>query len=454
VAAVFLAESPVRSSAFSYGTAAAWLWKKEWRELLASRAWWVMLALIGPLVGVSFIAAVRTYAEASGLNGTASGVGEAFSPLDGIWAPTFSAYEVAATFLLPFVAIRLVSGDRLSGALKLESQGPLSPLARMTAKAGVLFGGWLVTGLAAGVAAALWKSYCGSSYVPEIAVVVLGHSLNAGLTIALAAAAAAVAEHPSTAAILTLGFTVGTWVLSFLGAIHGGVLEQAAGYAPLAMVADFQHGLVRADVTLTVLLLTACGFALAAIWLRLGVPARRRVLESAAVGLATASAVCAATFIRASWDASESRRNSFPEADERALRQIVQPLHIEVHLAPEDGRRLDLEHRALSKLRRVLPTLKVTYMSATSIGLFEQTSAGYGEIWYDLGGKNAVNRLTTAEGVLETIYGLAGVTPQPERENELFRGHPLTAPPTGAAAVFFGGWPAIVLGAGWLRRYV
>jgi len=53
----------------------AWLLVKEWRELLASRAWWVMLALIGPLVGVSFINAVRTYAELSGLNGTSAGVG-------------------------------------------------------------------------------------------------------------------------------------------------------------------------------------------------------------------------------------------------------------------------------------------------------------------------------------------------------------------------------------------
>lgn len=34
---------------------------------------------MGPLVGVSFISAVRTYGEASGLNGTAAGVGEAFS---------------------------------------------------------------------------------------------------------------------------------------------------------------------------------------------------------------------------------------------------------------------------------------------------------------------------------------------------------------------------------------
>ena len=99
--------------------------KKEYRELVSSRAWWVLLAAIGPLVGVTFISAVRTYGEASGLNGTTAGVGEAFSPLIGIWAPTFSACEVAAVFLLPFVAIRLVAGDRQSGALKIEMQHPM-----------------------------------------------------------------------------------------------------------------------------------------------------------------------------------------------------------------------------------------------------------------------------------------------------------------------------------------
>src|SRR6476620_6026007 len=98
----------------------AWLLNKECRELIASRAWWVMLLAMGPLVGVSFISAVRTYAEASGLNGTAVGVGEAFSPLIGVWAPTFSACELAAAFLLPFVGIRLVSGDRQSGAIRIE----------------------------------------------------------------------------------------------------------------------------------------------------------------------------------------------------------------------------------------------------------------------------------------------------------------------------------------------
>src|SRR5215217_9385830 len=111
---------------------------------MASRSWWVMLLLIGPLVGVSFISAVRTYAELSGLNGTAAGVGEAFAPLVGIWAPTFSACELAAVFLLPFVAIRLVAGDRQSGALKLELQHPMSAFTRVGVKMVVLLSGCCV----------------------------------------------------------------------------------------------------------------------------------------------------------------------------------------------------------------------------------------------------------------------------------------------------------------------
>ena len=107
-----------------------------------------MLLSIGPLVGMSFISAVTAYGELSGVNGTAAGVGEAFSPLIGIWAPTFSACELAAAFLLPFVAIRLVSGDRQSGALKIESQHPLSSLTRIAIKCAVLMVGWILATLA------------------------------------------------------------------------------------------------------------------------------------------------------------------------------------------------------------------------------------------------------------------------------------------------------------------
>jgi hypothetical protein len=106
-----------------------------------------MLALIGPLVGVSFISAVRSYAEASGQHGTVAGLADALFPLDGVVAPTFSAYEIAASFLLPFVAIRAIAGDRTSGALKLELQQGMAPISMIGAKALVLGAGWLLAGI-------------------------------------------------------------------------------------------------------------------------------------------------------------------------------------------------------------------------------------------------------------------------------------------------------------------
>ena len=95
----------------------------------------------------------------------------------------------------------------------------------------------------------------------------------------------------------------------------------------------------------------------------------------------------------------------------------------------------------------------IPYISGTSIGIFEQTREGYGEIWFELGGRKTMSRMTTAEGVLEAIYSLAGVTPPAENDDAIFRGHPLAVAPKGAAAVFYAIWPAaIVVGAFFIRR--
>jgi hypothetical protein len=408
-----------------------------------------MLFLTGPLVGVSFISAVTTYGELSGVNGTAAGVGEAFSPLIGVFGPTFSAYEIVAAFLLPFVAIRMVSGDRQTGALKLEMQQPLSPLVRIGIKSFVLLVGWLVASFAALMSLVLWRSYGGEVHGPEVFAIVLGHLLNAGLTIALAAAAASIAEHPATAAILTLAFTVGTWVISFVAAVQGGNWERIAGYTPPVMVAMFQHGLVRADVVLIALTLILAGLATASVWMRIGVSARQRTIETFAVIGVASLVMGAATFVPMSWDASENRYNSFSVAEEETLLRIRKPLAVEVHLAPEDPRRYDLDHNVISKLRRVVPGLTVHYVSSTSTGLFEQTADHYGEIWYQLGDQKAVSRETTAEGALENIFALASLTP-PADTAPVFRGHPLAARPTGAAPLFYILWPTLVLSAGLL----
>src|SRR5262249_26153731 len=149
-----------------------WLVGKEWRELLVSRSWWGLLLGMGALVGVSFISAVHTYAEVS------ARVGEAPLPLIGILAPPFSAGVLAAVFLLPFVAIRLVSGDHQSGALKLEMQQGMPSFVRIAVKSLVALAGWLIAMAPLLGAILLWKSYGGTLYAPELAAVVGGHVLN------------------------------------------------------------------------------------------------------------------------------------------------------------------------------------------------------------------------------------------------------------------------------------
>jgi hypothetical protein len=256
-----------------------------------------------------------------------------------------------------------------------------------------------------------------------------------------------------------LGVTVGTWILNFIAAVQGGWWERAAGYTPAEMVAEFQHGLLKLDTVLIALVLILTGLGIAALWMQLGVRVSRRVYESVGIGVLAAASIVACMFVTTSWDTSEGRSNSFSEADEQALRQIHTPLRIEVHLAQEDPRRADLEHRALSKLRRILPKLEVRYVSATSIGLFEQTNAGYGEIWYDLGGRRTMSRVTTGEGVLEAIFSLTGEEARKESVGSgesaeaTFRGHPLVAATGKGAAIFFYLlWPVVVIFGGILIK--
>lgn len=423
------------------------LLRKEWAELWSSRAWWVLLLFIGPLVGFSFISAVRTYGELSGVNGSAGGVGEAFSPLIGIWAPTFSAGELAAAFLLPFVVIRLVGGDRQTGALVLELQQPFSAFGRVLAKTVVLIAAWLIASAAPLIAVILWLIYGGAVHPPEVATVAAGHLLNAALAIAVAAALATIAEHPSTAAIATLTFTVGGWIVNFAAAVNGGIWERLAHYTPTAMVGEFQRGLIRLEIVLAALVLTFAGLGLAAIWTRIGSPVRKRALASVALLCTTGVLLAITPLARSSWDTSEARLSSFPLADERRLASIEVPLRMEAHLAPEDPRRSDLERNAVSKLRRVMSDFDITYISSTTTGLFEQTRSGYGEIRYRLGDRTSISRGTTAEGVLDEIYTLAELElDEGEGEEEVFRGHPLAITPRGAAAVFYVGWPAAIAG--------
>ena len=430
----------------------AQLLAKEWRELIASRSFWLMLLMIGPLVGHAFITSVGLYAEASGIGGGPAALPQGLTPLDGILVPAFGAYDLVATFLFPFVAIRAIAAEKHNGGLKLLLQLPGTLAGKVTAKGIVLIAGWFVALLPGVSALILWKFYGGHLYAPETANLLFGHLLRMMLSAGVAVAAAAIAENAASAAIVTLGFTVGTWALEYVAAYRGGFLQQLANYTPTAALRFFEQGLLRLSTLIAMLAIGVAGFALAACWLHTGRKLRFRFASTGALLVTLVVVMIGVNGVRASWDLSENRRNSFSRTDEVALRQIRQPLKITVVLAPEDPRLADFEQNVLRKLRRVLPKLTVVYVASGQTGLFEKPGDHYGEIWYEMNGQRTMERSTIEQVVLEQIYKLAGATAPPSSNDAAFPGYPLAVRARGAPLIFYLFWPLLTIVVWWWVR--
>jgi hypothetical protein len=283
----------------------------------------------------------------------------------------------------------------------------------------------------------------------EVATVATGHVLRGVLTIGIAAAAGGLAASAASAAIVALTITLGTWALDYVAAARGGAIASIAEYTPSAALRVFERGELRLATMLILVVISIVGLAVASEWLQEGRRTTRRVGGAIGAVLIGAIACTALGRLRATRDVSEDRRNSFPVADEAALRQIEQPLHVTVYLAAEDPRLADLERDVLAKLERTMRAVDVTYGATSRSGLFERSNDHYGEVWYELGGKREMTRSTTEPIVLETIYGLAGVRPPTPVETPPYPGYPLAKRSAAAPWVFFLVWPLAVAVAWW-----
>jgi ABC-2 type transport system permease protein len=416
------------------------LLRKDLRELFTSRAFWLLLLLIGPLVGHAFITAVDAYAEASGRGGGPAALAQGLSPLDGIFVPTFGAYDLAITLLFPFVAIRLISAEKESGALKLLLQAPVRVATMLAVKCMALLAGWFVVWIPGLLALVLWTAYGGSIYGPELFNLLLGHALHFLLAAGVAVAAASITGTASSAAIVTLGFTVGTWALEFAGMTQGGTLQRIAEFTPTSALRLFEQGQLNLSTVVVTLVLSAAGFCFACLWLS----GRPRPVATGVLFLVTGILLFGASALRPNWDLSENRRNSFPAAAESALRQIRQPLVITVYLASEDPRLADFNRNILDRLKRVVPQVNVISAAHTGTGMFEGKGEHYGEIWYETEGRKVMSRSTTEPIVLDTIYSLAKVKPLVHSEEPVYPGHPLASDAPWAASLYYGLWPVLV----------
>ena len=422
---------------------------KDCRELFGSTAFALMLLVAGPLTGMSFIAAVRAFAEASGGGGGPMALASALSPLDGMLVPTLGAYDLLITFLVPFVAVHLVATEKSSGALALLLQSPIRLAAQLASKIIALLLGWAVCLVPAMAALLLWRAYGGHLAAAETANLLLGHTLRYIVTCSIAMAAASVFHGVASAAIAVLSFTIGTWALDFFASGRGGWIAAFAKYTPSAVLRQFERGLLgyealAASIAVSILMLVvACAF------LDLRASTRRRVTY-VLLGIAFAAVSIAIAPRDRSVDLSEDRRSSFDPADEKLLRRIDSPVTIRVHLAAEDPRANDYERNVLTKLRRTLDELRVEYPYAGRSALFEDDER-YGTIVYRIGAKETVSRSTTEEIVLDELETLAGLAP-PQRTGNDYPGYPLKASPRGAATLFYVAWPLLVIAAVLLGR--
>jgi ABC-2 type transport system permease protein len=422
---------------------------KELREVAGGRALWIMLLLISPLVGYSFVQAAALYGESSAAGQQSPVLAASLSPLDGVLVPTFGALYVGVTLLFPFVAIRVLSHEKETGALFLLAQLPYPSSTLVFAKLVAVMAAWLLASVPALSALVVWIMLGGHLSAPETINLVLGHALYGLLVGSVALFAAAVCDSAATAAIVTLAFTIGSWVLDFTVAGRPGLFDWLARLSLTQALRSFEQGLLSAGVALGIAA-AAVGFAaLAGVWLRPGAQTRARLVRAAAWVLAAALAIGAAAQVRWSADASEDRRNSFPAADARLLATLAAPLTVTVHLIPEDPRFADLQRNVLAKLERAMPRVTVQ-LAAAAPG---ERDVRYGEVDYVYGGRSDMSRSTSHREVLPLLYSLAGVpAPAPDPGAD-YPGYPLVARGEAALAWFLGGLPLLIALAWlWCRR--
>ena len=428
------------------------LFVKELWEILSGRALWTMLLLMCPLIGYSFFQAASLYGEASVAGLQSPVLASSLSPLDGVLVPTFGAFYVAVTLLFPFVAIRVLGQEKESGALRLLVQLPYSSPTMIMAKLAAVLAAWVLSSVPALSALFIWELLGGHLSALETLTLVFGHMLYGLLVGAISLFAASVSESAATAAIVTLAFTIGSWVLDFTVVGQPGLIAWIGSLSLTQVLHPFEQGLFSAGLVAGICA-AGLGFAaLATVWLPPGVRIRNKLIRSIVCVFAVALALGLVTQIRPTFDVTEDRRNSFPAADQRLLASLEQPLVVTVHLAREDPRYADLQRNVLAKLERAMPNMSIRLAGERQSLPTNGGEDRYGEVEYTYGAHSDISRSTSPREILPMLYGLAGVSAPAPAPGSDYPGYPLVAGRQVALFWFFFGLPLCIALAWWWSR--
>jgi ABC-2 type transport system permease protein len=421
------------------------VFRHELRRLLSARAYWGMLLLLTPLTGYGYVEAVRLFGEASRTALQFPELARGMAPLDGVLVPTLGAFYLGTTLLFPFVAIRAVGEDKESGALKLALQWPLSPLSLIAVKLLAVAAAWSLSLVIPFSALCFWQVSGGHLALAETANLFLGHALCAFAVAGIAFFAASLAGSAATAAIVTLAFTLGFWVLDFAASTGPQWLKAVGDVSPTQALKQFERGLFSLPHVLGLALLGFGLAAMAVLALPPGHTRRRKTLACTAAALTLAALLAAAPYAHVTRDLSDDRRNSFNPGDEAALARMDKGLTITLLLAPEDSRARELATNVLAKLKRLVPHLTVCWAAFERSGPFAaMQDARYGLVVYEYAGRKAESRSNSPREILPLLHDLAGAQVAPV-ELRSYPGHPLVANPWLAEVWFYFALPAVLL---------
>lgn len=427
------------------------LLRKELRTLMAAPSLWIMLLIEAPLVGFGFTQAVYLYTQASRSAIKFAELAKGMEPTQGVLVPTFGSLYLVLTLLFPFVAIRLMRGERDSHSLKLLLQTPTSPTCIVLAKLAAAMLAWTASLVPIAAALLVWVANGGHVHAPELLVLLLGYALYALVVTGVAFTASVTTDSPTSAAILTLAITLGMWVLDFASGTAG-ILRAFSFVSLTQSLRSFEIGLFSAPDALRLLIISLTLIAISTVCLPPGIAARAKMrlcIFVLAIALPAAALVGLSQHFS---DFSEDRHNSFNPAFERALKRMQLPLQITVNLSADDSRLHEMEHNVLAKLRRTVPHLRIVYIESSSQSLFTNPADDqYGLIVYEYAGKKDEGRSNSPTEILPILFKLSGQTVEPDTVPN-YSGYPLVLEKTSGELLFYVFLPAAILACWWYLR--
>jgi hypothetical protein len=399
--------------------------RRELAVALRARVTWIVAALAALLVGHGFILSVDIFSASSRSALASTLQARGMDPLAGVVRPTLGGLGLALVLLGPLVAARTLSLEkerRTYGALCLAVGSPPYVIATKALAATVGIALMLVAPIVLFFA---YRLTGGHLDLLETAVACLGEVLRMFVIVGASLAAAAWTRTLAQAATLGIALSLTSWAI-----------DAADGFAALAwlgggsawsierQLVPFGKGLVSLGACLWLSTAAVGAFLFACVGGSFEPSAWRKAGRGAGVLLGAALIMAGVARIRRAYDWTEERRASLPPLVVERLRQIRDPIEVDVHLDRDDSRRRQLESDVLEKLTLARPdTVVRTPLDSVEEVQEGQRDDAYGRIVIRTGGGARETRSTSRREIVTLIFESAG-TPLPDWSQPQYPGFP------------------------------